>query len=112
MNLERRWLTELLTEKLAEYVGASYVEFYGTGRDAIVAALDLISVGPGDEVIVPTYVCVDVKDAFCQVGASARIAEVSMSGVLNPESVPREMSSKTRAVVAVHFLAITATLNR
>lgn len=102
-NLVRGPVAELLEHSLAKYLEVNHVELYGTGREALVAGLHLLAIRPGDEVIIPTYVCSDVRIAVEDVGAVPRVADVSDSGVIHPQAVERVMSSKTRAILGVHI---------
>ena len=46
---------EAFERELAEYVGTSHAIGVGNGTDAITIALRALDVGPGDEVVVPSF---------------------------------------------------------
>lgn len=71
------------------------------------AALELAAllhgVGPGDEVIVPSFTFVSTANAFLLRGATLLFADVDASGNLDPCEVARLRSPRTRAIVPVHY---------
>ncbi|MCL0065854.1 DegT/DnrJ/EryC1/StrS aminotransferase family protein [Dehalococcoidia bacterium] len=74
---------------------------------ALHLALIAAGIGPGDEVIVPALTFVSTATAVVQAGATPRFADVDPSTLsLAPEAVEHELSSKTRAVIPVHFAGV------
>ena len=73
-----------------------------SGTSAITLALKTLAIGTGDEVIVPTYVCSSVLSAVVGSGAKANLCDVNESGVVTIQSVRRALTSRTKAIVAVH----------
>ncbi len=72
--------------------------------DALEMASLLLEIQPGDEVILPSYTFVSTANAFALRGAALKFAD-SCSGNPNidPVSVERLISAKTKAVVVVHY---------
>ena len=85
------------------YVGVEQAIAVASGSSAIVLALAVLSVGSGDEVILPTYVCQSVLDAVISVGAKPVICDVDSTGVLNQKVVSNAITRHTRAIIAVHI---------
>jgi len=52
-------------------LGTEAVGYYSLGRHALVAALQMLQVGPGDRVAVPEFICRDLLASLTSVGASA-----------------------------------------
>lgn len=74
---------------------------------ALHMALLAAGVGPGDEVILPALTFTATAAAVIHAGATPRFADVSPSTLaLSPESVARELSPKTKAVVPVHYAGV------
>jgi dTDP-4-amino-4,6-dideoxygalactose transaminase len=74
-------------------------------------ALDMIAllleVGPGDEVIVPSFTFVSVANAFALRGARIVFADVRPDTLnLDERSLASLMTDRTRAVVAVHYAGV------
>lgn len=63
----------------------------------------LLDVGPGDEVIVPAFTFVSTANAFALRGATVRFVDVDPYGHVTPEAVSAALSTRTKAVVAVHY---------
>lgn len=73
-----------------------------SGTAALHVALLALGVGPGDEVVVPTYVCSAVLHAVSATGARAVAVEVLEDGNVDPDAVRNVRSRRTRAVVVTH----------
>ncbi len=87
---------------LAEHFGWKHAVGVNSGTDALIYALYAAGVRPGDEVIVPAVTFFASAGAVCRVGAIPVIADVRGDlPLLDPENLP--ISSKTRAVMAVHL---------
>src|SRR4051794_20177461 len=56
-------------EELAAYVGAGYAIGVANGTDALVLALRALGVGPGDEVVVPSFTFYASAEAIPHTGA-------------------------------------------
>ena len=70
-------------------------------------ALLAVGVGPGDEVIVPSFTWVASANAVLYCGATPVLADVSTETFnLDPASVREKLTAKTRAVVAVHLFGL------
>jgi perosamine synthetase len=94
-------------ERFAEFVGVANAMSCVNGTAALHLALLGLNVGPGDEVIVPDMTYVATVNAVRYIGATPVLADCDpMTWVLNPESVARLITKRTRAVIAVHLLGM------
>src|SRR5688500_3138558 len=68
-------------------------------------AYDAVGVRPGDEVIVPALTFVATANAARRLGATPVFADVKSAEdlTLDPEDVARKITSRTRAIGAVHY---------
>jgi perosamine synthetase len=106
--LDSGWLTtgprtKLFEERFASVVGARHAIALNSATAALHLALDALGVGPGDEVIVPTWTF--AASAEVVVYRRARPVLVDVGGeTLNvtPEAVMAAVTPRTRGVVAVH----------
>ena len=73
--------------------------YYAYGRQALVEALRLANVLPGDEVLVPALICKDVLSSIYTVGAKPVFYQVDKT--LAPVSLPQ--SSLIKSVIAVNY---------
>jgi dTDP-4-amino-4,6-dideoxygalactose transaminase len=76
----------------------------GAGTDALHLAYILAELKPGDEVIVPVFTCTATNIPFLYMGVKIVFADVQR-GTLNidPHDVRRRITSKTKAIVCVHY---------
>lgn len=74
------------------------------GTVTLEIALNVLGIGPGDEVIVPAISFISSATAISRVGAIPVFTDVEpFSFNIDPEQVRRGLSPRTRAVMAVHF---------
>src|SRR5204862_4619589 len=95
---------ECFEAEFAEYLGAGHAIGVGNGTDALTLALKAMGVGPGDEVIVPSFTFYASAEAIPPTGASPVFCDVDPATFLaTPESVRACMTARTKAVIAVHL---------
>lgn len=83
-----------------------------SGTGALHSSLILAGVKPGDEVITTSMTAEPTNIAILQVGAVPVFADVdAMSGNLEPASIEGKISSKTKAILVVHYAGIPVRLN-
>lgn len=94
---------------------AFFAERYGFDRcllttsctDALEMSAILLDIGPGDEVIVPSYTFVSTANAFVLRGAKLKFADSSADHPnLDPTHVAQLITPRTRAIVVVHYAGI------
>lgn len=83
----------------------------GNGTDSLFLILKALEVGPGDEVITPSFSCIPSAECITLTGATVVFADVdNQYYTLDPADVERKITSKTKAVVAVHLYGQVAPL--
>ncbi|HOG23838.1 MAG TPA: aminotransferase class I/II-fold pyridoxal phosphate-dependent enzyme, partial [Candidatus Omnitrophota bacterium] len=88
----------------AGYVGTPYAAGVSSGTDALILALKAAGVKAGDEVIVPSFTFTATALAPLHLGAVPVFADVDpISFTLDPQSLQKALSRKTRAVIPVHL---------
>jgi dTDP-4-amino-4,6-dideoxygalactose transaminase len=89
---------------IAAAVGTAHATAVSSGTAALHVALLALGVGPGDEVIVPAYTFPATANAVELCGAHAVLVDVDADTfVVDPASVEAAVTSRTRAVIAVHL---------
>ncbi len=63
----------------------------------------LLEVGPGDEVIVPSFTFVSTANAFLLRGAKPVFVDCDLDGNLSLADVARALTPRTKAIAAVHY---------
>jgi dTDP-4-amino-4,6-dideoxygalactose transaminase len=99
-------------EEAAGFVGAREAVGVANGTDALVLVLDALGVGPGDEVICPAFTFYATAEAIVRRGATPVFADIdAMTLNLDPTDVERRVTSRTKAIVAVHLFGRMAPLD-
>ena len=100
--------TEAFEQELASYVGVKYAVGTGNASDAIELILRALSVGSGDEVILPSHTFVASAAAIIHVGATPVFAEVGKDHLLDPADVERRITPRTKAIMPTQLNGRTA----
>ena len=91
-------------KKFAEWQGSQYAISVATGTAALHVALNSLGIGPGDEVIVPSYTFIATSFSVVQAGAIPRFADVNLDDhCLSVESAERLVTQRTKAIMPVHL---------
>ena len=91
-------------QAFADWCGAKYGISTSNGTSALHVALAGIGIGPGDEVIVPSYTFIASSFSVCQAGAVPVFADVEPHGhTLSAEAIEAKISDHTRAILVVHL---------
>lgn len=91
-------------EQFAEYCGVRHAVAVNSGTSALHVALAAAEVGPGDEVIVPSYTFIATAMAVLHQNAVPVFADVDARTYnLDPESAEAEITERTRAIIPVHL---------
>lgn len=91
-------------DEFREFIGAEYCLTVDHGTTALDSAYYAVGVGPGDEVITPAvgYIC--SYSGAIHLGARPVFCEIDPKTLLiNPEDVERKITSRTKAINAVHY---------
>lgn len=99
----------LFEKELAEYLGISFAVSCGNGTDAIRIALKACGIGRGDEVITSPFTFFATAEAIANIGATPVFADISEKTLnLEPESVRKKITEKTKAILPVHIFGMPA----
>ena len=91
-------------KKFAAWQGSKYAISVATGTAALHVALTALGIGPGDEVIVPSYTFIASSFSVVQAGAVPRFADVNLEDhCISVESAERLVNERTRAIMPVHL---------
>jgi UDP-N-acetyl-3-dehydro-alpha-D-glucosamine 3-aminotranferase len=93
---------EAFETELAGYLGVGHVVGVANGTDAITIALRALGMGPGDEVVVPSFTFYASAEAIATAGATPVFCDVDPSTRnVTPDTVRAALTPRARAVVAV-----------
>jgi len=91
-------------QKYAEWQGSKFAISASTGTSALHIALSALGIGPGDEVIVPSYTFIASSFSVVQAGAVPRFADVNIDDhCISVESAGKLVNERTRAIMPVHL---------
>ncbi|WP_268239370.1 DegT/DnrJ/EryC1/StrS family aminotransferase [Longimycelium tulufanense] len=100
-----------LEKAIKEYTGAQHAIACNSGTDALILALRAAGVGPGDEVILPTYTFFASVSSVIHVGADPVLVDiVPGSYAIDPDRAAAAVTSRTKAIMPVHLFNQTADL--
>jgi dTDP-4-amino-4,6-dideoxygalactose transaminase len=93
-----------LEQLLRASTGARGVLVLNSCTAALEIAIDVAGLGPGDEVILPSYTFVSTANAIVKAGARPVFAEIDpLTLCLDPGDAARRITRNTRAIVPMHY---------
>lgn len=108
--LKTRWIgqgprVEEFEQKFSTRFGGGFPSLaVGSGTDALHLAYMLAGLEPGDEVIAPLFTCTATNIPFLYMGVKVVFADLQPDTLnIDPVDVRRRITSKTRAIVCVHY---------
>ena len=91
-------------EEAARFLGAGEAMGVANGTDALVIVLDALGVGPGDEVICPSFTFYATAESVARRGATPVFADIDPVTLnLDPQSVAANVTERTKAILPVHL---------
>lgn len=91
-------------DQFSAYCGAQFGVACSNGTTALHLALAALSVGPGDEVILPTLTIISCALAVIYTGATPVLVDSDpQTGNMDPALVEAKITSRTRAIMPVHL---------
>lgn len=93
-----------LEKEVAEYCGASHAIGCASGSDALLLSLMAFDIGPGDEVIVPSFTFFATASCVTRLGATPVWVDIDpISYNLDPNAVREAITPQTKAIIPVHL---------
>jgi len=91
-------------KKFAAWQGSRFGISAATGTAALHVGLTALGIGPGDEVIVPSYTFIASSFSIVQAGAIPRFADVNLDDhLISVESAEKLVNERTKAIMPVHL---------
>ena len=90
-------------EKIESYLGVDQAIVVNSGTTALVAALEGLGIGEGDEIIIPSFTFIATANAVRLAGAEPVFADIERETYgLDPSAVEKRITDATAAILPVH----------
>jgi len=94
-------------EWLKQYCGAAGVLMTSSCTAALEMAAMLCELGPGDEVIMPSFTFVSTASAVTRTGAQPVFVDIDRRTLnIDPACIAEQVNSRTRAIIPVHYAGV------
>jgi len=101
-----------LEKKFAEKIGRRYGIAVSSGSGALDIAVEALGLGPGDEVILPTFTIISPAFSVVRAGATPVLADSDpLTWNMDVEEVRKKITVRTKAVIAVHIYGLPVDLD-
>lgn len=98
---------------MARYHGVPHAVAVSSGTAGLHISLITLGLGPGDEVILPSFTFIAVANTVIQVGATPVFVDIDPITLnLDPDLVERAVTSRTKAILVVHTFGVPARMDR
>jgi dTDP-4-amino-4,6-dideoxygalactose transaminase len=95
---------EAFEREFAAYAGVKHCVGVANGTDALTIALRAVGVGPGDEVVMPSFTFYATAEAALAMGAKPVFCDIDLDTFcVTPETVRAALTPRTKAIVPVHL---------
>jgi dTDP-4-amino-4,6-dideoxygalactose transaminase len=99
-------------DEFAAWLGAAHCVGVGNGTDALQVALRAVGVGPGDDVVLPSFTFYATAEAAANLGARPVFCDIDPATFcVTRETVERALTANTKAIVPVHLFGNVAPID-
>ena len=88
-------------EKFRQWSGATMAVSCSCGTAALHIGISCLGIGPGDEVLVPSYSFIASSYAIVQAGAIPVFCDVTPDHTIDPDDIERKITDRTKGIVVL-----------
>jgi dTDP-4-amino-4,6-dideoxygalactose transaminase len=93
-----------LEKEIAQFLHCSFGVGVASGTDALILALKACNIGPGDEVLCPSFTYIATADSVSLLGATPVFVDIDHDTfTMNPTLVEERITDRTKAIIPVHL---------
>lgn len=101
-----------LEAELSDYLGVKHTIGVSSGTDALVVAFMALNIGPGDEVIMPSFSFFATAGSVARLGAQPVFVDVDLGSFnITVEAIRGAITPNTKAIVPVHLFGQSAPMD-
>jgi len=94
-------------KKFSSYIGKSYGVAVSNGSAALDIAVKALQIGPGDEVIMPTFTIISPAQSIVTAGATPVLVDSDpITWNMDVEQIEAKITDKTKAILIVHIYGL------
>lgn len=91
-------------ENIGRFIGTRYATGVSNATQALHLSVSALGIGPGDQVIVPTFTFAATANAATYCGAEPVLADVDYETFnLSVDSIKKNLTKRTKAIICVHY---------
>ncbi|MDR1619267.1 MAG: DegT/DnrJ/EryC1/StrS family aminotransferase [Clostridiales bacterium] len=99
-------------EQFRAWAGAKMAISCTNGTAALHIGIASLGIGPGDEVLVPSYSFIASSFAIVQAGAIPVFCDVTEDHTIDPDDIEKKITSRTKGIVCVHLYGVVCDMGR